>query len=324
MAELRSGGAPPRLDRSVLWGFAAGLAYTLVDGYLDHTFGAQVSPPVRPVEVFHALIDFVLPAITGALLGVSVHYVRLRAKMAELEKQRADVLTGDLHKIERDQAVWVISASLLHELKNPLHALGLLLDEALDTCGQEPEEQRQLLLRARAQLERITTELATLRALPSGARPELPNINVDEVARAAVTGIAQKSPTVTLSYRSNVEHAARARANPAYVRIILENLLENAVDAVTEVAPAAERRVDVELGRQGERCVIEVSDTGPGVDAESRDQLFEPLNTTKATGMGLGLSIARALARAMGGDLVLVEQARGARFRLNLEGAGNP
>jgi signal transduction histidine kinase len=309
-----------RLQESVLWGFAAGLTYTLVDGYLDHTFGVQVSPPVRPVEVLHALIDFVLPAITGALFGVSVHYVKLRAKMAELEKQRADDLTGDLHKIERDQAVWVISASLLHELKNPLHALGLLLDEALETPHTEPEHQHRLLSRARAQVERISVELATLRALPSTTRPELPDIDLEELARATVAAVAQRAPQVTLSCRLDGAHELRARANPAYVRIILENLLENAVEALGEVAVTGERRIDVELRGEGGRCIIEVSDTGLGLDAETRAHLFEPLNTTKPAGMGLGLSIARALARAMGGDLVHVEQTLGARFRLSLDG----
>lgn len=323
MPELRSVGTTPRLQKSVLWGFAAGLSYTLIDGYLDHTVGVQVSPPVRPVEVLHAVIDFVLPAITGALLGVSVHYVKLRAKMAELEKQRADDLTGDLHKIERDQAVWVISASLLHELKNPLHALGLLLDEALETPHSEPEQQHRLLLRARAQVERITAELATLRALPSSTRPELPNIDVEELARAVIVAIAPRAPEVTLNCRTNDARELVARANPAYVRIILENLLENAVEALDEVAVAGERCIDVSLGSEGSRCIIEVSDTGPGLDVETREHLFEPLNTTKPAGMGLGLSIARALARAMGGDLLLVDDTRGARFRLSLE-AGTP
>lgn len=316
MPELRSVGAP-RLDKSVLWGFAAGLTYTLVDGYLDHTFGVQVSAPERPVEVLHAIIDFVLPAITGALLGVSVHYVRLRAQMAELEKRRADDLTGDLHKIERDQAVWVISASLLHELKNPLHALGLLLDEALDTPGSDPQQQRQLLLRARTQVERITGELATLRALPSSTRPDLPIINLEESVKAAVAAITQKSPKLMLHYRAP-ERTLRARANSAYVRIILENLLENAVDALTD-GSTSEPRVEVQLNIVDKRCFIEVSDTGPGVETEAREHLFEPLNTTKPAGMGLGLSIARALARSMGGDLVLIEQERGARFRLSLD-----
>jgi signal transduction histidine kinase len=322
MAEARPV-AEHDLRKSVLFGLAAGLAYTLIDGYLDHTFGVPVSAPVRPIEIVHAIVDFVLPAITGALFGISVHYLRLRARMVELEKQRADGLIGDLHKIERDQAVWVISASLLHELKNPLHALGLLLDEALDVDAGDLELQRQLLLRARSQVERIASELATLRALPHSTRPELPELNVDDVTRAALATMAERAPFVEIDYDVKLKRQPVVRANPAYVRIILENLLENAVDALSASEHVGARRVDVTLGGDAERCTIDVADSGPGVDVEARAHLFEPLNTTKDSGMGLGLSIARTLARAMGGDLEWVEQAGGARFRLSLPW-GNP
>lgn len=321
MAELRAAAAAPRLDKSVFWGVAGGLVYTLVDGYLDHTFGVQVSSPVRPVEIFHAIVDFVLPAITGALFGVSVHYVRLRARMADLEKRRADELTGDLHKIERDQAVWVISASLLHELKNPLHALGLLLDEALEADEADPASRQQILVRARAQVERIASELATLRALPSSTRPSLPDVDLEELVHVATADVAQKAPSVNVHYQRDDAARYLARANAAYVRIILENLLENAIEASSS-DDGPTRNIEVHLCKDGSRCLIDVADDGPGVDAETKVHLFEPLNTTKPAGMGLGLSIARALARAMGGELTLVDQPKGARFRLSLESGG--
>lgn len=316
MPHTRPTKALARLEPGVLIGLIGGLGYTLVDGYLDRTLGAQLSAPVRPVEVLHAVIDFVLPAITGALLGVAVHYMRMRARTAELERQRADSLNDDLHKIERDQAVWVISASLLHELKNPLHALGLLLDEAVDANDGDPQRRHQLLQRARSQVERIARELATLRALPTAALPDLPNVDVEPIIDLAIEAAVQRAPEVSVDWHVG-EPRVLAKASPAYVRIILENLLENAVDALA-VAAQGEPRIVVLVRHLGERCTIEVSDNGPGMDQEVRSHLFEPLRTTKTTGMGLGLAIARALARAMGGDLLLIEQPCGTRFRLVL------
>lgn len=308
----------------VLLGFALGLSYTLLDGYLDHTFGVQMSPPARPVEVLHALIDFVLPPITGSLLGVAVHYVQLRAKMAELEKQRADTLVGDLHKIERDQAVWVISASLLHELKNPLHALGLLLDEALDLPDTERAQQHELLARARAQLERIAVQLAALRALPSSVPPELPVVELQSLVKATTEAALRGQPTFTLDYHMDPGESL-VRADPAYLRIIVENLLENAVEALSEVSDMSSRVIEVRVAKRAEQAFVEIADAGPGIDAETRAHMFEPLVTTKESGMGLGLAIARTLARSMGGDLELVDQTPGARFRLSLmrEGAAS-
>lgn len=321
MPEPRPRRTRTRLETSVFLGFATGLSYTLLDSYLDHTFGVQVSPPARPIEVLHAIIDFVLPPITGGLLGVAVHYVRLRARMAELEKQRADGLVGDLHKIERDQAVWVISASLLHELKNPLHALGLLLDEALELPDTERKHQQELLMRGRAQLDRIATELASLRALPSSTRPDLPIQELPALVKTATDAARRDSPFVALECRGEVRHL-KVRANPAYVRIILENLLENAVEALREHQPGTTPGIAVRIATEGNHGIVEVSDNGPGIDAETREHIFEPLNSNKPSGMGLGLAIARTLARSMGGELMLVEGPRGATFRLLLERQG--
>lgn len=307
-----------RLEVSVFLGFVVGFAYTLLDGYLDHTLGAPQSAPARPVEVLHALIDFVLPAITGALFGVAIHYVRLRAKMAELERQRADSLSGDLHKIERDQAVWVVSASLLHELKNPLHALGLLLDEALDLGVDEGTHLRLLLVRARAQVERIAAELATLRALPSSTRPAVPAIEVGETMRLVAGAIGPKAPSVRVDVVADKKSSLWVKANEGYVRIVLDNLLENAVEALAGAGPDA--RIELRAHQlDSAHCAIDVCDNGPGLDEDARVHLFEPLNTTKSAGMGLGLAIARTLARAMGGDLTTVERPRGACFRLVLQ-----
>ena len=75
--------------------------------------------------------------------------------------------------------------------------------------------------------------------------------------------------------------------------------------------------IAVDVGIERGRAIVRVRDDGPGVDPEACETLFEPLRSTKARGLGIGLSIARALARAMAGDLVL-EQSAPAIFRLEL------
>jgi signal transduction histidine kinase len=71
--------------------------------------------------------------------------------------------------------------------------------------------------------------------------------------------------------------------------------------------------------------ICEVSDTGPGIAAENIDKIFEPLFTTKARGIGLGLAVSRTLARANGGELSVESvPGKGATFRLTLADAGVP
>jgi two-component system C4-dicarboxylate transport sensor histidine kinase DctB len=100
---------------------------------------------------------------------------------------------------------------------------------------------------------------------------------------------------------------------------ILINLLQNALDAV---GTAKEARVIVEGARDGDIVRISVIDNGPGVDPEIVDTLFSPFTTAKPGGLGLGLAIARDIAREFRGDIAhMANPAGGAVFHLSLRTA---
>jgi signal transduction histidine kinase len=111
-------------------------------------------------------------------------------------------------------------------------------------------------------------------------------------------------------------------ADPDGVAQVLRVLLDNAL----RFAPAG-TAVTVQLTADADACVIAVHDRGPGVPAAEREQIFERFRRGSETGgeggFGLGLAIARELARRMDGDVVIVDSSRvsGARFELRLVGA---
>jgi two-component system sensor histidine kinase TtrS len=117
-----------------------------------------------------------------------------------------------------------------------------------------------------------------------------------------------------LSVRTDCPLAVQASADPAYVRTIVENLLDNSLHALRAGGGGS---VTVSVVSEDGRAVVRVSDDGPPLDEAARATLFEPLRSTKTNGLGLGLPIARALARAMRGDLSFEEADRKA-FRLEL------
>jgi len=299
----------------ILIGLAVGALYVATDAWLDVRFQRSQTWRLHALVVFHEIIDLVLPLIVGALSGLAVHYLKLRAAAAAASSQRAEELRGHLHKVERDQAVWVIAASLLHEVRTPLHALGLLLDEVAALPAPAEAERAALIDRARAQSDRLLAHLTALKSLPTVRRPELPSLDVGAFLTAVVRDARALAAPDPIRVVATSEPGVIARASATYLQIILENLIENSLDALRERGGPGS--IVVAVTREVDRVVVRVSDDGPGVAADAEALLFEPLRSTKPRGLGIGLSIARALARAMQGDLVL-EQRAPATFRVEL------
>jgi signal transduction histidine kinase len=302
-----------RLTFYVVVGVLAGTAYVVLDllseariqsGTLTGTFARA-----------HALIDHVFPVLVGALLGVCAHYLRLRARLSAAEEAagRAEALRIRLQKVERDQAVWVLAAAVLHELNNPLHALVLLLDELV--VRQDEESKRaDLVGRARVQADRALSQLKMLRSMRSMGEPEFQRIALDRVVGALADDVGPLAAEDGLVVRFECHEPVQASADPTYVRTILENLVDNSLSSLREHGG---RKITIRLASEDGCAVVRVSDDGPALDPGALATLFEPLRTTKTRGLGLGLPIARALARAMRGELSL-EDVDGKAFRLEL------
>jgi signal transduction histidine kinase len=114
--------------------------------------------------------------------------------------------------------------------------------------------------------------------------------------------------------RVECREPVQADADPTYLRTILENLVDNSLSSLRDQGGGA---ITLALAVERGCAVVRVFDDGPPLDPRTRASLFEPLQTTKKSGLGLGLPIARALARAMRGELSIEEQERKA-FRLEL------
>jgi signal transduction histidine kinase len=303
-----------RLVAYVALGVVAGALYVVFDLLSEARLRSGTLTGI--LADAHDVIDHTSPLLVGGLLGVCAHYLRLRAQLSKAQEAaaRAEALRTRLHKVERDQAVWVLAAAVLHELNNPLHALGLLLDE-LAACDDDATQRGELVERARAQSDRALKHLQTLRSMRGLGEPEFQRIALDRVIAAVAGDMGALAAEDGLVVRAECSQAVQASADPMYVRTIVENLLDNGLHSVR--ATGGGGVVTIRVGSEDGRAIVRVSDDGPPLDAAARDTLFEPLGSTKTQGLGLGLPIARALARAMRGDLFL-EEADQKAFRLEL------
>jgi two-component system C4-dicarboxylate transport sensor histidine kinase DctB len=260
-------------------------------------------PLIDTLATLHDVIDRGVPVLVGTLLGLAVHWLTLRSALARSERQRAEDLHGRLLRIERDQAVWVVATATLHDVQNPLHTAGLLLDEAVLLEG---DEQRAFVERARGHMARVASGFAALRRLASAARPSLGPVLVDSVVEDVVRDLGPLAERDGVKLAVHMGRPLQVQGDATFVRIILENLVANSLDGLRGRGHPG--HVEVEMARTGDQVAVRVRDDGPGMDHALRSTVFEPLRTTKPQGLGLGLAIARALARAMKGDVVLEDE----------------
>lgn len=223
-------------------------------------------------------------------------------------------LDEELRQSERFAAIGRLSGNVSHELRNPLGVMSmvtLLLDGMPDASPKVKDYVS--LLREQIRLsERIISDLLD-RARAGATVPVRSEVDVLGLLESLL-GRAEIPSTVTV--RRDFPPALPAlRLDRDHVGQIVWNLMTNAVQAMHGTGT-----LTVGAAVSNGRLRISVRDSGPGISATHAEKIFEPLFTTKAEGVGLGLAISRSFARSNGGDLRVENagQAGGACFVLEL------
>ena len=223
---------------------------------------------------------------------------------------------GALVRKEKLAMLGQLAGGVGHELRNPLGVMTnsvYYLKMVLESQPKNVHEYLDILQQQITLSEKIVSDLLDFaRQKPSQREPiSLADVSAQQVSRLG--------STQGVRVESEVNGALPAvLVDQVQVGQIIFNLLTNAVQAVE-----GEGQVYVRAIADGDRVHYDVADTGPGVAVENLEKVFEPLFTTKARGIGLGLAVSRALARNNGGDLTVSNAANGgAVFRLTLPIAG--
>jgi signal transduction histidine kinase len=254
-----------------------------------------------------------------ASMASSVRAVRDRlesdidARTGELTQAvgRLRELDEELQRSERFATIGRMSGSVGHELRNPLSVMSsvVFLLDSLPDASPKLKDYASLLREQIRLSERIISDLLdrARHSAPVRHTVDVPCFLNDLISRANIP------PTVT-SERQYPETMPAVTMDRDHVGQIVWNLITNAVQAMHS---AGVLQVNATLA--GERLLIEVCDTGPGVAAAAYERVFQPLYTTKVQGVGLGLSVSRAFARSNGGDLYVKDHpGKGACFCLDL------
>ena len=236
------------------------------------------------------------------------------------DRKRAEQLQAELAHINRVTTLGELTASLAHEIKQPLTATVTNANACLRWLQREQPD----LDRACTAVGRIVADgkragdiIERLRSLYKKSLPQRELLDVNETAREMVVLLRGEANRFAVSIRTDLAlHLPRIMADRVQLQQVLMNLMLNGLEAMKETGGAL--TVKSQLSQDGP-LLISVSDTGAGLPAEGAEEIFNAFFTTKPQGSGMGLAISRSIIDSHGGRLwATANDGRGASFHFTL------
>jgi C4-dicarboxylate-specific signal transduction histidine kinase len=266
--------------------------------------------------VAHALgdksagIDFV-----GAVMDVSA------------EKRAAQALRrarGDLARASRVTTVGEVTASLAHEVNQPITAAVDSANTCLRLLRRDPpdvEEARAAASRIVKDATRAAEIISRIRLLFKKGTPQRELVDVNEVIREMTVLLWTEATQYNILVRTELAaDPPRVMGDRLQLQQLLMNLMMNAIDAMKDVDGTRELIIKSQRA-ENEQLMVSVSDTGVGLPSQQADQIFNAFFNTKPHGAGMGLSISRSIVESHGGRLWAADNdnsPRGASFCFTL------
>ncbi|MFC5428357.1 CHASE domain-containing protein [Paraburkholderia denitrificans] len=277
--------------------------------------GAEVVP-VLPA----ALTLFATLVIT--LLALAVYQQRSEVRRAAREAEQRAFQREEQAQAARLSTMGEMASGIAHELNQPLTAIlsynqaciRMLHESAPDYSAVEGAMQA-----VADQAKRAADIIVRLRAFVSKRPAEVMSLDMRALVRQALAlaepwmnqgeVIVRFAPPDTLP---------EVQADNIQIEQLVLNLIRNAVEAMGQV-PVGQRELTLSLGSDGHNVILSIRDTGSGISPRIRQTLFHPFHTSKADGMGLGLTICQSIAETYGGKVIEnASVTSGAEFRLIL------
>jgi PAS domain S-box-containing protein len=281
----------------IYWeGIRSGRGFTMEARFLrasDGTYRWHLSRAVAVRDPEGNILRFV---------GTSTDVHDFRQVQEELRNTQAEFT-----RVTRVMTMGELTASIAHEVNQPLGAIVTSAASCARWLAAKPPQ----MDKARRALERIVNDgrragaiIQRIRALMKRQAPRKDWLDVNETI-LEVIAVAQyelRQNQIELETRLS-EGLSRVPGDKVQCQQVLLNLIINAIEAMSEIGQRRRELTIVSAVDGPDAVRIEVRDTGTGLDRERAAQLFEPFYTTKAEGLGIGLSISRSIVEAHGGRL---------------------
>jgi signal transduction histidine kinase len=239
-----------------------------------------------------------------SLLIAGLLIERRRRQLAEIDSRNRILQVAHLN---RTATAGVMSASIAHELNQPLGAI-LLNTETVDLLLQQDEVDRKQIEEIIAEIRRDDQRAASIIKglagfLKKKGDIERQLIDLNDALKGALKIVEPVATRRGISLNTELAAAALpVRVDPVHLQQVVLNLAINAMDAMHDARGA--RGIAIQTSRStASEATVRVSDDGPGIPADKLSSIFETFYTTKTQGSGLGLSIARTIVELYGGKI---------------------
>ncbi|OBB91075.1 cell wall metabolism sensor histidine kinase WalK, partial [Mycobacterium sp. 852002-40037_SCH5390672] len=283
---------------------------------------------LRPLDRLTALANAITtgdrgrrlhPDRTGTELGRAASAFDGMLDALEMSEKRARHAADTAQRAESATRRFLVDAA--HELRTPIAGMQVAAEQLAHGASEHHDDgqyrRASLLLSDARRAGRLVSDMLDLSRIDAGLALERDDVDVAAVLDREADRAAMLAPQVSVS-RTGLT-TLNLNADATRVSQIVSNLLDNA----RRYTPAG-GAITVDLRARDGLAEVVITDTGPGIPDDQRDNIFERLvrlDSGRARdhgGAGLGLAIARALARAHGGELACVPHEGGAQFRLTL------
>ena len=236
------------------------------------------------------------------------------------DRKRAEQLQTDLAHVNRVSTMGELTASLAHEIKQPIGAAVTNAEACarlLDRDQPDVLEARQAALEMAKDARRAAHIIDRVRSLYRKGSSQLDLVDVNELIEEMFIILRNEADRHSVTMHSDVaEGLPRVMADHVQLQQVLMNLMLNGIQAMEESGGVLMLKSEFD---QDSRVLVSVSDTGVGLPAEKTAEIFTPFFTTKAQGSGMGLAISRSIIESHGGRLwATANPERGTTFYFTL------
>ena len=258
----------------------------------------------RTVAIYVSILGVML------LLGLILFWFwnkRLKNEKARIQAllDEREHMVGSLLKANKTAATGALSASIAHELNQPLGASNLniqFLKMKLEKGVLNPELGKEILDSLEDDNKRAATIVKSLRSIFTEGESNAQAVQLGDLIASVLEIVKPELKGKNIQIQLRVDDDLFIKVNSSEIDQVILNLLNNAIQALAK-SGTLKRRIAIEATKVDQVVLLSVSDNGPGVPIEFKSHLFELLSTTKQTGMGLGLWLCKHIVTKYGGSI---------------------